>query len=90
MPLIPYITDTSDCLEEYYQVFSSMSVDYMLPATITLSGMGKSDSKQLMLRAIAKYYPDLEEKYHRLFGASDRLPEYYRNAFHRKMGELHE
>ncbi|MBW1297402.1 SPL family radical SAM protein [Aquimarina litoralis] len=88
MPFIPYITDTSEELEHLFTTFKSAQVDYLLPATLTLYGDQKGDSKTLMLKAIKKHYPELVEKYNKIFLNSYQLPEYYRNAFSKKMKEL--
>jgi len=88
MPLIPYISDTTDQLEKSFSTFKAMEVDYILPATITLFGDDKADSKQLMMRAIEKHYPHLVDKYIRFFRYTHQMPGYYRQAFDRKMQEM--
>lgn len=88
MPLLPYISDTSEHLHKMFGTFQKANVDYVLPATITLFGQGKADSKTLMLKAIEKNYPELLEKYVRFFDNSTEMPHYYRNAFYKKMKEL--
>ncbi|MEM8847904.1 MAG: radical SAM protein [Bacteroidota bacterium] len=88
MPLIPYISDTSEQLHLTFETFQKLQVDYILPATITLFGQGKADSKTLMLKAIRKHYPELETKYQKFFLNSTEMPKYYRDAFYKKMNEL--
>lgn len=89
MPLLPYISDTAGQLELAFSTFKKIGVDYVLPATITLFGEGKADSKQLILKAIEKHYPEFLEKYHKFFDHSTEMPSYYRNAFYKKMKEMH-
>lgn len=88
MPLIPYITDTGEHLQLMFETFKGIGVNYIFPATITLFGNGSSDSKTLMMRAIAKHYPHLVEKYERFFAQSTEMPQYYRDAFYKKTNEL--
>ncbi len=88
MPLIPYISDTTEQLELAFSTFKGIGVDYIFPATISLFGSGSADSKQLVMRAIKRHYPHLEDKYHRFFDHSDRMPAYYQSAFSAKMREL--
>jgi len=88
MPMIPYVSDLGAHLEELFSTFTGLSVDYILPATITLFGHQASDSRTLVFRAIEKHYPELLPKYQKLFKDGAELPAYYRNAFHRKMKEL--
>lgn len=88
MPLLPYISDTTAQLELMFTTFRNLGVHYLFPASITLFGNEAAHSKPLVLRAIAKHYPELMEKYHRFFNHSDSMPAYYREAFGRKMQEL--
>ena len=88
MPLIPYISDTTEQLHLAFSKFKKMNVDYILPATITLFGNGKAHSKTLMQNAINKHYPELKEKYEKFFTNSTEMPNYYKTAFKRKMNEL--
>ncbi len=88
MPLLPYISDTSEQLELAYTTFSNLGVDYLFPATITLWGSGKADSKTLVMNAIRKHFPHLEDRYRALFKGSTQLPSFYRQAFNKKANEL--
>jgi len=88
MPLIPYITDTSESLHTLFSTFSALKVRYVMPAGITLFGNAPSDSRTLMLRAVEKHYPQLLDKYRRFFGTETEMPAYYKQAFHKKMLEL--
>ena len=88
MPLLPYISDTTEQLHHMFATMKNNKVGYVLPATLTLFGNDKASSKTLMLRAIKKHFPELEEKYLKFFTTSSEMPLYYRNAFYKKMEEL--
>lgn len=88
MPLLPYISDTTEQLEFAFQTFSDLRINHLFPATITLFGEGKAASKTLMINAIEKHYPDLLDKYQRFFASSHQMPNYYRKAFDQKMREM--
>jgi len=88
MPLIPYISDTTEQLERAFTAFKQAGVNYIFPATITLFGNDAADGKQLVFRAIEKHYPQLVEMYNKLFINGSEMPEYYKTAFYRKMKEL--
>lgn len=88
MPLLPYITDTSEHLNKMFTAFKAANAQYIFPATITLFGNTPSDSKTLVLNAIQKHYPELLEKYNRLFSTSNQLPKYYNAAFAQKTKQL--
>lgn len=88
MPLLPFISDTTEHLNLLFSTFKTANVDYVLPATITLFGNGKADSKTLVLNAIKKHYPELTSKYEYYFKDSYELPGFYKQAFSKKMKEL--
>lgn len=88
MPLLPFISDTTEHLNLLFSTFKETEVHYILPATITLFGNGKADSKTLMLNAIKKHYPHLEAKYQSYFKNGYEMPAYYQKAFYNKMKEL--
>ncbi len=88
MPLLPYISDTTESLNNMFSAFKTAGANYVMPASITLFGKGPSDSKTLVFRAIEKHYPELSEKYKKLFLSSHELPAYYNKAFYKKMLEL--
>lgn len=88
MPLLPYISDTTECLEEYFFVFSKINLDYIMPSTITIFGHENFSSRTLVFRAVQKHYPHLLSKYQKLLGENDYLPKYYNRAFSKKMEEL--
>lgn len=88
MPLLPFISDTTEHLNLFFSTFRSIGVEYVLPATITLFGNDKADSKTLLMNAIRTHFPELEAKYVKYFQYSNELPAYYRKAFSAKMKEL--
>ncbi len=88
MPLLPFISDTTDHLNMLFSTFKKSKVDYILPATLSLFGHTKADSKVLVLNAIKKHYPQLENKYVSYFKNSSEMPQFYKEAFSKKMIEL--
>jgi DNA repair photolyase len=90
MPMLPYITDTEEHLNMMFDIFSQLGVNYLFPASITLFGNGKADSRTLIFKAIQKHYPDLLEKYTQLFRYSPQVPTWYTNSFNVKIQKLNE
>lgn len=90
MPLLPFISDTAEQLEHAFDSFSKVPVDYLLPASLSLFGNDRSDSKSLVMRAVEKHYPELLPRYRKFFGSSDSMPAYFQKAFAKKMKELHQ
>ncbi|MFK8036960.1 MAG: radical SAM protein [Crocinitomicaceae bacterium] len=88
MPLLPFISDTTEHLNHMFSTFERCKVNYVLPASITLFGQNKADSKYLVLNAIREHYPHLEQRYLNYFKNSSEMPNYYKTAFSKKMIEL--
>ncbi len=88
MPLLPFISDTGENLEFMFAKFSEIGAKYVFPATLTLFGNSKADSKTLVMNAVKNHYPHLLKKYEKFFGNSNEMPKYYRDAFYTKMKEL--
>lgn len=88
MPLLPFISDTTKHLDLMFSTFKKLKINYILPATITLFGKAKADSKTLVMNAIKKHYPELEHRYVNYFKDGSEMPKYYRDAFSKKMKAL--
>jgi hypothetical protein len=90
MPLLPYITDQEEPLNIMFQRFQQAGVCYIFPASITLFGEGRYDSKTLMINAVQKHYPSLAEKYKKLFSFGFSPPPWYRNAIQKRIDQMME
>jgi len=90
MPMLPYISDTTESLHTMFNEFKKSGAKYVMPSTITLFGNGTGDSKTLVIRAVEKHYPHLSDKYKKFFSNYHELPSYYNKAFYKKMLELGE
>jgi DNA repair photolyase len=88
MPLLPYITDTEENLQQIFSTFKNLNVNYTLPAGLTLFGQEPADSKTLMFRAIEKHYPHLLEKYKKLFASGSQLPSSYNSNLNGRIKSL--
>jgi len=88
MPILPYLTDSREKLEEMMTTFIRMGATYIFPASITLFGNEPSDSKTLVFNAIKKHFPELTEKYQKLFNDGFQTSYSYRNEFEKRIKEL--
>ncbi|MBO3697958.1 radical SAM protein [Roseivirga sp. E12] len=88
MPLLPWISDTTESLELMFKSYKESGAHYCMPADLTLFGNEASNSKTLVLKAIEKHYPQLLTKYQGYFSQSNEMPKHYRKAFYEKMAEL--
>jgi DNA repair photolyase len=88
MPLLPYITDTEENLNKTFQIFQGVGVHYIFPASITLFGEASADSKTLVLKAVEKNYPDVAEKFRKLFSFGFQTPTWHRNSFRKRIEKM--
>lgn len=80
MPLLPFITDSSEELDRFYSTFTAAGAKYVFPASITLFGDGPATSKTLTIQAIEKNYPQLLEHYIKLFAYGYQIDRNYHKA----------
>lgn len=71
MPLLPFISDTDEKLEEIIIAAKENNADYILTGGLTLFGNGPADSKTLFYRFIERYDTSLLEKYNQIFGNAE-------------------
>lgn len=72
MPLIPYLTDDMDNLEELYEGAASCGADYLLPGYLNLKG----PTREAFFDYLFKYRPQLLEPVNRLFTLKGAYKEY--------------
>jgi DNA repair photolyase len=80
MPLLPFISDSSDHLESFYSTFAKAGAKYVFPASLTLFGDSSSSGKTLTLRAIEKHFPALTDQYRKLFSNGHQVDRNYHTA----------
>jgi DNA repair photolyase len=69
MPLLPYISDTEEEMDKIVAAAKQYGANYILIAGLTLFGNDERDSKQLVFRFLENNYPDLLEKYEKMYGS---------------------
>ena len=74
MPLLPWISDTTESLENMFSAFKTHGAQYCMPADLTLFGDDPANSRPLIFRAIEKHYPHLLTKYRTYFEQSVEMP----------------
>lgn len=80
MPLLPFITDSSDHLDRFYSTFGDAGAKYIFPASITLFGDETASGKTLTLRAIDNHFPQLSNTYRNLFAQGYQIDKNYHKA----------
>jgi len=81
IPLLPYISDSSDDIEEMVKTARDLNVNYIFFGDLTLYGIGKEN----YFKVLEKYFPDLVEKYKFLYKSGPYMDKRYRNAFYRRV-----
>jgi DNA repair photolyase len=69
MPLLPFITDSDEELDQIVSAAKHYGAHYILAAGLTLFGDDDRDNKQLYFRFLKNNHPDLEEKYKKMYGS---------------------
>ena len=85
MPLLPYLSDSEEHLDAAFRTFKELNVDYVMPASLSLFGNGKADSRTLVFNAISKHFPELRSRYQELFQGSERIATNYRLTLEEKL-----
>ena len=83
IPVLPFISDSDEELEEMTKTAKRLQVDYVFFGTLTLQG----ESRNLYFRVLRKNFPQLVEKYRRIYVKWYPLKKYC-NAFYRKTYSL--
>jgi len=90
MPLLPFISDTEEALTLFLHTFSSLKINYIFPAPLTLFGSTPSDSLSLVFRAIEKYNPSLLPYYKNLFTTPGSRLKNYHNEFYQRFKKVNQ
>lgn len=77
MPLLPFITDTDEVMEKIIAASKQYGANYMLIAGLTLFGDDERDSRQLVFKFLRNNYPELLEKYEKMYGSVYYAPWQY-------------
>lgn len=83
MPIIPYITDNYENIEEIYRLASEIKVDYVLPGTLYLRGK----TKPYFLNFIKHYNDEIYNKISNLYIKGSAVIE-YKNDLYKKVNEI--
>jgi len=78
IPILPYISDSRDNLDEMIQKAKEYGADYVFVGALTLYGQGK----KIFLKAIERYFPELLTKYKRMYAKSFQPDRNYQKRLH--------
>lgn len=83
MPIVPFLTDNYENLNEIFYHTKSINAHYLLPGTLNLRGR----TKEYFLDFIRKDFPNLSQKYLKLY-QNGRLDEEYRDNLYKTLNTL--
>lgn len=92
MPLLPYLSDSEEQIEEMITTAKNFGADYVLIAGLTLFGSDAASSKVLFRRYLEKYYPHLVQQYKSLYRIYPFPPKSYHeniNSIVKRLCEKH-
>ena len=72
IPLLPFISDSEEQIEEMVKIANEINVDYVFFGDLSLYGVGK----EIYFKVLEKYFPDLIEKYRELYKGVSPKKEY--------------
>lgn len=79
IPVLPFISDTEEVLEEIIAAAKGHGADYILTGGLTLFGNGPADSKTLFYKFLERYDASLLPKYQQLYGPDFYVSFQYQN-----------
>lgn len=85
MPIIPYLTDSRENVDELYQMAKESRVGYVLPGTLYLRGK----TRNVFFDFISREYPDLYQPLKALYQTGG-APKAYKNQLYQMVNELKE
>ncbi|HYE56803.1 MAG TPA: hypothetical protein VD996_18280, partial [Chitinophagaceae bacterium] len=88
IPLLPFISDTSEELEKIIAAASEYGADYILCGSLTLFGNDAADSKTLYYKFLERFYPDLIPHYDELYNGQPYPSYKYQHALKQRENVL--
>lgn len=85
MPIIPYLTDNRENVDELYHMAKESQVGYVLPGTLYLRGK----TRNVFFDFISREYPDLYQPLQALYQTGG-APKAYKNQLYQMVNELKE
>ena len=88
MPLLPFITDTDEELERIVGAAKKFGANYILIAGLTLFGNDEKDSKQLVFKYLRNNYPEVLDKYEKMYHSAYYAPWQYQQQLKKRADAL--
>ncbi len=85
MPIVPYLTDSSENFDKLFAAAKDAQVDYVLPGTLYL----RSQTRKHFFEFLEKEFPELVSKYHKIYpGRKIGAIQNYKKEMYQKLKPL--
>lgn len=88
MPILPYINDDLEAIENAVKVFRKNGAKYVLPASLSLFGSDKNSSKVKYFDFIKTYFPEILASVEKLFYNRQYPSQKYQNELYKKVASI--
>ena len=85
MPILPYINDDLESIENTVKVFGKNNASYVLPASLSLFGSDKTSSKVKYFDFVKNYFPESLASVEKLFYNKYYPSQKYQNDLYKKV-----
>ncbi len=85
MPILPYINDDLESIENAVKVFGKNNASYVLPASLSLFGSDKTSSKVKYLDFVKNHFPESLASVEKLFYNKQYPSQKYQNNLYKKV-----
>lgn len=84
MPIMPYITDDRDNLEEIFAYGKDIDINYILTGPLNLKG----DTKKVFMDFVKDYFPDQYENVKNVYGKGAYVSKEYKEEMYKRINDV--
>ena len=85
MPMLPYISDTEEAIDEIVGKFKDIGCDYLFGGSLTLFGDSANDSKTKYYKVIKEHFPDILDETKKVFDNKEYPKASYQNKIYGRL-----
>lgn len=88
MPILPYINDDSENLENFVRVFKKNNAGYLIPGALSLFGSSENSSRIKYYNFVKSNFPEVLDDVKDLFYNKEYPSNRYQNNLYRKTAAI--
>ncbi|MDR2623861.1 MAG: radical SAM protein [Methanobrevibacter sp.] len=85
MPILPFLSDSEECLNEVFSDFKKCNVDYVLHGSLTLFGDCGNHSRDRYLNLLKENYPEVHERTSMMFKEKNYSSRFYQEKLNKRI-----